>query len=279
VLRLAAGLERGSEHPLAAAVVKGAHARGLNPSSPEEFHAVPGQGVKGLVEGRQVMVGNATFLSATKIDVSPLFARAKTLQTKAQSVMLVAIDGKLAGLLAVSDPVRETTAEAMRTLKAEKLRIIMLTGDARSTANAVAADLGIDEIIAEVLPAQKQTEVKRLQAAGHIVIFAGDGINDAPALAQADVGIALGTGTDIAMATAAVTLVKGDLRGIVRARRLSHATLRAIRQNLFLAFVYNAVSIPAAAFGILNPIWASAAMSLSSLSVVGNSLRLRKQSI
>jgi Cu+-exporting ATPase len=213
------------------------------------------------------------------IDAATLLPRVTALQSKAHSVMLTAIDGRLAGLLAVADPVRETTHEAIRTLKTEGMRIIMLTGDSKATAEAVANGLGIDEIIAEALPMQKQAEVKKLQDEGRLVAFAGDGINDAPALAQADVGIALGSGTDVAMASAGITLVKGDLRGIVRARRLSHATIRAIRQNLFLAFVYNVVSVPAAAFGILSPIWASAAMSLSSLSVVANSLRLRKQSI
>ncbi len=277
VLRLAAGLERGSEHPLAHAVGKAATSRGLSLSSPDEFQAIPGKGVKGKVEGRDILVGNRAMLAAAKIDVSGYLSRIASLQAKANSVMIVAIDHRVAGILAVSDPIRETTPEAIRILKSEGIRVIMLTGDSKTTAEAVAQGLGIDEIVADALPAQKQSEVKKLQAAGRKVAFAGDGINDAPALAQANVGIALGTGTDVAMASAGITLVRGDLRGIVRARRLSHATVRTIRQNLFLAFVYNAVSVPAAALGLLSPIWASAAMSLSSLSVVGNSLRLRKQ--
>ena len=279
VLRLAAGLERGSEHPLAHAIVKGAEARGLSPASPVDFHATPGKGVTGKVEGHVITVGNLAHFASIKMDTSPLHARMETLRGKGNSVVLLGIDNKLAGLLAVSDPVRETTPDAIRLLKAAGIRIIMLTGDSKQTAEAVATGLGIDEIIAEALPPQKQLEVKKLQDAGRIVAFAGDGINDAPALAQANVGIALGTGTDIAMASAGITLVKGDLRGILRARRLSGVTMRAIRQNLFLAFVYNAVSVPAAALGFLNPMWASAAMSLSSLSVVGNSLRLRKQEL
>jgi Cu+-exporting ATPase len=277
VLQLAAGLERGSEHPLAAAVVSAAQARGLSPSPPLDFQAVPGQGVSGRVEDRRIRVGNATFLAAAKIDASNLLGRLETLQAKGQSVMLVAVDDRVAGLLAVADPIRKTTVEAIRMLKSEGMRVIMLTGDSKVTAHAVAREIGIGEVVAEALPAQKQAAVTKLQGEGRIVTVAGDGINDAPALAQADVGIALGTGTDVAMATAGVTLVKGDLRGIVRARRLSHLTMRAIRQNLFLAFIYNALSIPLAALGILNPIWASAAMSISSLSVVGNSLRLRRQ--
>ena len=215
-----------------------------------------------------------------------LAARAEALRREGQTVMLAAVDGRLAGLLGVADPIRASTPEAIRLLHADGLRIIMLTGDSRTTAEAVARELGIDEVIAEVLPQQKSEVVKRLQAEGRVVAMAGDGINDAPALAQADVGIAMGTGTDVAMESAGVTLVHGDLRGIARARRLSRATMRTIRQNLFLAFVYNTLCLPVAAgvlypfFGILvSPIWASAAMSLSSLSVVGNSLRLRRQSL
>jgi Cu+-exporting ATPase len=277
VLRAAASLEQASEHPLAAAVVGGALARGLRVERPNDFQAVPGQGVSGRVGPHSVLVGSAAYLAGVGVDVEPLLPRVEALQAKAHTVMLLALDGRLAGLLAVADPVRETTPETIRTLKAEKLRIIMLTGDSQATARAVAHGLGIDEVVAEVRPADKRDVVKRLQEGGHIVAMAGDGVNDAPALAQADVGIALGTGTDVAMESAGVTLVKGDLRGIVRARRLSHAALRVIRQNLFLAFVYNALSVPAAAFGVLSPVWASLAMSLSSLSVVGNSLRLRKQ--
>jgi Cu+-exporting ATPase len=200
------------------------------------------------------------------------------LRSEGQTVLLAAVDGKLAGLIAVADPVRETTPEAIRLLHADGLRIIMLTGDGRTTARAVARGIGIDEVVAEVLPHEKSEVIKRLQREGRTVAMTGDGINDAPALAQADVGIALGTGADVALASAGVTLVQSDLRGLARARRLSRATMRTIRQNLFLAFVYNTLAIPLAAFGILPPVWASAAMSLSSLSVVGNSLRLRRWS-
>ena len=275
VLRLAAGLERGSEHPLAAAILREAQERALSPVEVHDFESVPGKGVQGRLGGRPVLLGNAALLAAG-LDVAPLVPRIETLQAEGRTVMLLAQDGRLMGLLAVADPVRASTPDAIRALHAEGMRIIMLTGDSRRTAEAVARHLGIDEVIAQVLPAQKSAAVKRLQAEGRVVAMAGDGINDAPALAQADVGIALGTGTDVAMESAPITLVQGDLRGLVRARRLSRATMRAIRQNLFLAFMYNALSIPAAAFGLLSPIWASAAMSLSSLSVVANSLRLRK---
>ncbi len=279
LLRLAASLERGSEHPLAAAVIREAEARGLALADVQDFQSVPGQGVKGRVADRRVILGNLGFFQAAGLTAEPLRARLEALQAEGQTVMLAGIDGRPAGLLAVADPVRASTPEAIRSLHADGLRIIMLTGDSRAAAEAVARRLGIDEVIAEVLPDEKNAVVKRLQEQGRVVAMAGDGINDAPALAQAQVGIALGTGTDVAMESAGITLVQGDLRGIARARRLSRATMHTIRQNLFLAFVYNTLSIPVAAFGILSPVWASAAMSLSSLSVVGNSLRLRRQSL
>jgi Cu+-exporting ATPase len=278
VLRLAAGLERASEHPLAAAIVKGAEERGVAPGAVSDFQSLPGKGVVGQVEGRAVMVGTASFLTERGVNSSALDVRLDALRQQGQTVMLAAVDGRLAGLLGVADPIRATTPEAIQLLHAGGLRIIMLTGDSRTTAEAVARRLGIDEVIADVLPQQKQEVVKRLQGEGHIVAMAGDGINDAPALAQAQVGIAMGTGTDVAMESAGVTLVQGDLRAVARARRLSRLTMRNIRQNLFLAFVYNTVSIPVAGLGVFSvygPMVASAAMSLSSLSVVGNALRLR----
>jgi Cu+-exporting ATPase len=215
-------------------------------------------------------------MAAEGVNTDGIEGRLEQLRSEGQTVMIVAVDGKVAGLLGVADPIRPTTPEAIEMLHREEMKVIMLTGDSRTTAEAVARKLGIDEVIAEVLPDQKAGIVARLQQEGRRVAMAGDGINDAPALAQADVGIAMGTGTDVAMESAAVTLVKGDLRGIVRARKLSRATSAAIRQNLFLAFVYNALSVPLAAFGVVSPMWASAAMSLSSVSVVVNSLRLRK---
>ncbi len=283
-LRLAASLERASEHPLAAAVVKGAESKGLSLAPATDFQSLTGKGVVGRVEGRSVVLGNAVLLAEQGVAVGPAQGRADALRAEGQTVLLAAVDGRFAGLLGVADPVRPTTAEAVRLLRADGLRIIMLTGDGKATAEAVARAVGIDEVIAEVLPQQKSETVKHLQAEGRVVAMAGDGVNDAPALAQAQVGIAMGTGTDVAMASAGVTLVHGDLRGIVRARLLSRATMSNIRQNLFLAFVYNAVTIPVAA-GVLypvlgmyfSPMWASAAMSLSSLSVVGNALRLRSQ--
>ncbi|MCI0460243.1 MAG: heavy metal translocating P-type ATPase [Gemmataceae bacterium] len=276
MLRLAASLERGSEHPLADAIVKGAEARGLSLTEARDFRALTGKGVVGQVDGRAVALGNAALLAEQGVKVDPLRARAEALRGEGQTVVLVAVDGKLAGLLGVADPIRASTPEAIRLLHEDGLKIIMLTGDSRTTAGAVARQLGIDQVIAEVLPEQKQEVVKRLQAEGRIVAMAGDGINDAPALAQAQIGIAMGTGTDVAMESAGVTLVHGDLRAIARARRLSRATMRGIKQNLFLAFIYNALSVPLAALGLVTPIVASAAMSLSSLSVVGNSLRLRR---
>jgi Cu+-exporting ATPase len=282
LLRLAGGLERASEHPLAAAIVSGAEARGVQLSKAETFDSVTGKGVVGRVEGREVALGNLKLLEERGVDAAQLAVRAEALRADGQTVMLVAIDGRPAGLLGVADPIKETTPQAIADLRAEGVRVVMMTGDSRTTAEAVARRLGIDEVMAEVLPHQKAERVKELQAQGRIVAMAGDGINDAPALAQAHVGIAMGTGTDVAMESAGVTLVRGDLGGIVRARRLSRATMRNIRQNLFFAFVYNAAGVPIAAgvlypaFGILlSPIFAAAAMALSSVSVIGNALRLR----
>jgi Cu+-exporting ATPase len=283
LLRLAASLERASEHPLAAALVRAAEEKGLKLVAVDQFESVTGKGVVGKVEGRTVVVGNAALLADRQIDAAELGSRAEPLRADGQTVMFAAIDGKAAGLLGVADPIRASTPEAIQLLHEDGLRIIMLTGDNQGTAQAVARKLGIDEVIAEVLPTQKGEVVRRLQSEGRVVAMAGDGINDAPALAQAQVGIAMGTGTDVAMESAGVTLVHGDLRAIARARRLSRATMRNIRQNLFLAFVYNTLGVPIAAgvlypiVGLLiSPIFASAAMSFSSLSVVGNSLRLRK---
>ena len=282
VLRLAAGLEQGSEHPLAAAIVNGARERGVDVPTSSEFESHTGKGVTGTVAGRAVALGNAALMNDMRIDVTRLAARADELRGDGGTVMFVAIDGGAAGLLGVIDPVKPSTAEAIELLHREGLRIVMLTGDNRTTAEAVARKLGLDDVRADVLSAQKREVVQQLQREGHRVAMAGDGINDAPALAEAAVGIAMGTGTDVAMESAGVTLVKGDLRGIGRARRLSRATMRNVRQNLFLAFVYNALGVPVAAgllypiLGLLiSPIWASAAMTLSSVSVIGNALRLR----
>jgi Cu+-exporting ATPase len=287
LLRLAAALERASEHPLAAAIVKGAADRGAPRADVSSFASTTGEGVTGRVDGRAVALGNARLLGTLGLQADAAApassARAEALRADGQTVMFVVVDGKLAGLLGVADPIKDTTAEALDALRAEGLRIVMLTGDNRTTAEAVAKKLGIHEVLAEVLPSEKAEAVKRLQAAGRFVAMAGDGINDAPALAQAQVGIAMGTGTDIAMESAGLTLVKGDLRGIVRARRLSRATLTNIKQNLFFAFVYNCVGVPVAA-GVLYPIWgvvltpifAAAAMAMSSVSVIGNALRLRR---
>jgi Cu+-exporting ATPase len=283
LLRLVASLERGSEHPLAAAIVKGAEGRGLTLASPSDFTSETGKGAYGTVDGRRVAVGNAALMAALGIDPGALTTEADALRRDGEGVMLVALDGKPAGLVAVADPVKESARDAVATLRAEGVRIVMLTGDSRTTAEAVARRLGIDEVIAEVLPDQKIAAIKRLQDEGRFVGMAGDGINDAPALAQAQVGIAMGTGADVAMESAAVTLVKGDLQGIVRARHLSRATMRNIRQNLFFAFIFNALAVPIAAgvfypvFGLLlNPMIASAAMSASSVTVVSNALRLRQ---
>jgi Cu+-exporting ATPase len=283
VLRLAAALEKGSEHPLAAAIVEGAQERGLTLSSSTDFASHTGKGVSGTVEGRQVALGNRALLIDRGIDVSPLLVRADEMRSEGQGVMFTAIDGQLAGLIAVADPVKENAGEAVAALRREGIRVVMLTGDNQRTAEAVARRIGrIDEVMADVLPDQKQAVVERLKREGRRVAMAGDGINDAPALAAADVGIAMGTGTDVAMESAAVTLVKGDLTGIVRARRLSRAVMRNIRQNLFFSFVFNAAGVPIAAgvfyplFGLLlSPMIAGAAMAFSSVAVIGNSLRLR----
>jgi Cu+-exporting ATPase len=283
LLRLAATLERGSEHPLAAAIVQGAEDRGVSlAGSAEEFESLTGRGVRGRVGGRAVTLGNQKLLEDFHADAGAPAAKAEALRTDGQTVMFVLVDGKIAGLIAVADPIKETTPEAIRQLHADGIRIVMLTGDSRTTAEAVARKLQIDEVVAEVLPQGKAGVVKRLQDEGRFVAMAGDGINDAPALAQAQVGIAMGTGTDVAMESAGVTLIKGDLRGIVRARALSRATMSNIKQNLFFAFVYNSVGVPIAAgilypfFGLLlSPMIAAAAMSFSSVSVITNALRLR----
>jgi Cu+-exporting ATPase len=283
LLRLAASLERGSEHPVAGAVVQGALSRSLTLAPAGEFRAIAGRGVEGVVDGRKVVLGNRRLFEERGIDPGALAERADALRADAQTVMLVAIEGRLAGLLGVADPIKASAAEAIRGLHEDGIRVVMLTGDNRKTAEVVARKLGIDELVAEVLPERKAEEVKRLQAEGRTVAMAGDGVNDAPALAQAHVGIAMGTGADVALESASLTLLKGDLRGIARARRLSRATMRNIRQNLFFAFVYNLLGVPVAAgvlypfFGLLlSPMLASAAMSLSSVSVIANALRLRK---
>ncbi|MDO8562341.1 MAG: copper-translocating P-type ATPase, partial [Candidatus Limnocylindria bacterium] len=282
LLRLAATLERASEHPLASAIVGGSEARGVALGEAAGFEGLTGKGVRGEVDGRKVALGNRTLLSDLGVDPGELAERAEALRADGQTVMFVVVDGRLAGLVGVADPIRASTPEAISQLHAEGIRIVMLTGDSRTTADAVARRLGLDEVIAEVLPDQKVEVVKRLQGEGRFVAMAGDGINDAPALAQAQVGIAMGTGTDVAMESASVTLVKGDLRGIVRARRLSRQTMRNIKENLFFAFVYNSAGVPVAAgvlypfFGLLlSPIIAAAAMSFSSVSVIANALRLR----
>jgi Cu+-exporting ATPase len=282
-LRLAASLERHSEHPLAAAIVSGARDRGVKLIDAVRFHSLTGKGVVGEVEGHRVAVGNSALLEEFNVAAEELTKQAENLRANGQTIMFVLVDEKPAGLIGVADPIKETTAEAVKQLHTEGIRIVMLTGDSQTTAEAVARKLEIDEVVAEVLPDQKVDAVKRLQSDGRIVAMAGDGINDAPALAQAHVGIAMGTGTDVAMQSADVTLVKGDLRGIVRARSLSRATMNNIKQNLFFAFVYNTLGVPIAAgvlypfFGILlSPMIAAAAMSFSSVSVIANALRLRR---
>ena len=288
IVRLAAGLERASEHPLATAVIAEAERRGLSFEPATGFESETGLGVTGQVEGRQVVIGTPTLLDAHGIDTDPLNATADELTRRGETVVFVGLDGRLGGLLGITDPVKSSTPEAIRQLRADGLRVVMVTGDNRATAEAVAADVGLDpaDVVAEVRPAEKRRIVAERQAAGQVVAMAGDGINDAPALAEATVGLAMGTGTDIAMESAGVTLVKGDLRAIVRARRLSRATMRNIRQNLFLAFVYNTLGVPVAAGALypvvgllISPMWASAAMTISSLSVIGNALRLRRVSL
>ncbi len=282
LLQFTASLEKGSEHPLAAAIVRGAQERGVNVGEAEDFQSVTGKGVNGQVSGRTVVVGNRSLIEAGMPLPADVPSKAESLRSEGQTVMFVAVDGAFAGLIGVADPIKETTPEALHALHQEGVQIVMVTGDSKTTADAVARKLGIDRVEAEVLPEEKVEVVKRLQAEGRTVAMAGDGVNDAPALAAAEVGIAMGTGTDVAIESAGVTLVKGDLRGIVQARRLSEAAMRNIRQNLFFAFVYNALGVPISAgvlypwFGLLlNPMIAAAAMSVSSVCVIVNALRLR----
>jgi len=286
LLKLAAGLERASEHPLAAAIVSGAEERGIEIPHATDFDSVTGKGVRATVEGRLVELGNRKMMEASGVDIQALAQNAEKMRHDGQTAMFVAVDGKPAGIIGVADPIKETTPDAIRRLHGQGIRVVMLTGDSRTTARAVAGELGIDDVIAEVLPEDKSRKVKELQQEGRFVAMAGDGINDAPALAQAQVGIAMGTGTDVAMESAGVTLVKGDLGGIVKARALSRATMRNIKQNLFFAFVYNSLGVPIAAgilypfFGLLlSPMIAAAAMSFSSVSVISNALRLRSVEI
>jgi len=286
VLRLGASVERGSEHPLAAAIVAAAEERKLALSPVQDFDAPAGKGVIGTVENRRLALGAAKFLIELHIDTAPLAGEAERLRADGATAVLLAVDGKPAGVIAIADPVKESTPAALKALAAAGLRVVMLTGDNRTTALAVAKRLGITDVEAEVLPDQKSAVVEKLRGQGRVVAMAGDGVNDAPALAQARVGIAMGTGTDVAMESAGVTLVKGDLMGIVRARELSRATMRNIKQNLFFAFVYNSIGVPIAAgvlypfFGILlSPIIAAAAMSFSSVSVISNALRLRRAKV
>ncbi|MBU0797582.1 MAG: HAD-IC family P-type ATPase, partial [Alphaproteobacteria bacterium] len=282
LLRLLASLEQSSEHPLAAAIVAAAKERSLDLLQASDFDSPTGKGVLGTVDGRKLVVGNARFLGEHDIETGPLEEIADMLRQDGATAILAAIDGEPAGIVAIADPVKETTPAAIRALHADGISVVMLTGDNRTTAQAVARKLGIDRVEAEVLPEQKAAIVKQLREEGRVVAMAGDGVNDAPALAAADVGIAMGTGTDVAIESAGVTLLRGDLMGIVRARRLSEATMRNIRQNLFFAFIYNAAGVPIAAgvlypfLGILlSPIVAAAAMALSSVSIIGNALRLR----
>jgi P-type Cu+ transporter len=286
LIRLAASLEQGSEHPLAAAIVDGAKTRGVVLGPATAFASKTGKGVTGTIEGHHVALGNVKLMDDLHMEAGPLKGPAESMRGDGQTVMYVAVDGEMAGIIGVADPIKATTLEAIRELHDEGIRVVMLTGDAKTTATAVAKKLGIDELVAEVLPDQKAETIKRLQGEGRVVAMAGDGVNDAPALAQAQVGIAMGTGTDVAMKSAGVTLVKGDLKGIARARRLSRATIRNIKQGLFFAFAYNVLGIPIAAgvlypaFGILlSPMLAAAAMSLSSVSVIANALRLRRMKL
>jgi Cu+-exporting ATPase len=283
LLQLAASLERASEHPLASAIVAAAQQQGVSLLPASDFEFLPGQGVTGVVAGRKIAVGNARLIETLSLESAPLAREAEALRAEGQTVMFVAVDGALAGLLGVADPIKPTTSEAIRLLHQSGIRVVMLTGDSSATAQTVARKLGIDEVQAEVLPGEKRDVVKRLKSEGRVVAMAGDGVNDAPALAEAAVGIAMGPGADVAMESAAITLVSGDLRGILRARRLSQATMRNIRQNLFFAFLYNAIGVPLAAGALypltgltLNPMIASAAMTFSSVSVISNALRLRR---
>jgi Cu+-exporting ATPase len=282
LLRLAASLERMSEHPLAAAMTKAAEARGLTLAEVSDFAAPSGKGVTGRVEGRAVALGNRKLLDELGIASNELAAEADQLRADGATVIFVAVDGRLAGAIAIADPIKESTPATLAGLHAEGLRLVMLTGDHKATAEAVARKLGIDEVMAEVLPEDKAKAVRRLREEGRHVAMAGDGVNDAPALAEAEIGVAMGTGSDVAIESAGITLVKGELTGILRARRLSEAVMANIRQNLFLAFIYNALGVPIAAGllypvtgTLLSPMIAAAAMSLSSVSVIGNALRLR----
>jgi Cu+-exporting ATPase len=283
LLRLAASLERGSEHPLSRAIVKGAEERGIAPAEAQEFRAETGKGVIGTVEGKRIAIGNLALMESLGIGAEALPRAGKERRLQGETVMFAAIDGKLAGFLAVADPIKDGAADAIAALRADGVRLVMASGDNRATAQSVATRLGIDQVEAELLPERKAALVARYRGEGRVVAMAGDGVNDAPALAAADIGIAMGTGADVALESAGVTLVKGDLAGILRARRLSRAAMRNIRQNLFFAFVFNALAIPIAA-GVLYPLWglllspmiASAAMSLSSVTVIGNALRLRR---
>jgi Cu+-exporting ATPase len=276
-------VERVSEHPLAAAILAGARDRGVEPADVREFHSITGKGVAGVVDGRRVAIGNVSLLESLNVDAGALVERADALRRDGRTAMFVAVDSTIAGVLGVADPIKTSTPEAIAALHREGIKVVMVTGDNRTTADAVARAVGIDRVEADVLPEHKVAIVKQLQQQGERVAMAGDGVNDAPALAAADIGIAMGTGTDVAMETAGVTLVKGDLRGIVRARRLSRSTMKNIRQNLFFAFVYNVLGVPVAA-GVLypvaglllSPMIASAAMTFSSVSVIGNALRLRR---
>jgi Cu+-exporting ATPase len=283
LLRLAASIEQGSEHPLAGAFLRSAAERNLQLAPTRDFRAITGKGVVGSVDGHAIALGNVRLLEKLGVDSDPFTNQAEALRSEGHTIMFLVVDGKVAGLIGVTDPIKDSTPEAIEALHRANLRVVMVTGDSRTTAQAVAKKLRIDEVKAEVSPDAKGDVIKQLQKEGRIVAMAGDGINDAPALAQANVGIAMGTGTDVAMQTAGIILVKGDLRGIVRARVLSRATMKNIRQNLFLAFVYNIIGIPIAAgvlypfFGLLlSPMIASAAMTFSSVSVITNALRLRK---
>jgi Cu+-exporting ATPase len=284
LLQFAAALERASEHPLAAAIVAAAVEKKIQLPNVDDFQSITGQGVIGLIEGRKVTLGNSKLFELQRIDLpKDLRDRAELLRRDGQTVMFLGIAGKPAGILGVADPIKLSTPEAIQLLHADRIKIVMLTGDSRATAQAVAGKLGIDDVRAEIDPSEKGNLIKQLQREGHIVAMAGDGINDAPALAQAHVGIAMGTGTDVAMESAGMTLLKGDLRGIVKARRLSRGVMKNIRQNLFFAFIYNALGVPIAAgvlypfFGILlSPMIAALAMSFSSVSVISNALRLRR---
>jgi Cu+-exporting ATPase len=283
VLQLAASLEQGSEHPLANAVTAAARERSIQLSGVDQFSAVPGKGIAGVIDGRSVVLGNAAFMDDRGVSFAQEPGRISDWRRNAYTLMFLAVDGAPAAILGVTDPIKPTAKDAIAALHQQRIRIVMLTGDNRTAAQAVASQLGIDDVRAEVLPSDKRAVIEDLQGQGRTVAMAGDGINDAPALAAAAVGIAMGTGTDVAIQSAGITLVKGDLNGIVRARRLSRATMKNIRQNLFLAFVYNAIGVPVAAGvlypltgALLSPIWASAAMTMSSVSVIANALRLRR---